>query len=72
MKHPKKVPLYDQNNFDRNYTYRQTFHPKKIMGFGFGFGYIYPNPNPKGMGFFEYLGMGMGMGFFKYLGMGFG
>ena len=27
-----------------------------------------------GMGFFEYLGMGMsmGMGFFEYLGMGFG
>jgi len=25
-----------------------------------------------GMGFFEYLGMGMGMRFFKYLGKGFG
>jgi hypothetical protein len=25
-----------------------------------------------GMGFFEYLGMGMGMGFFEYLGLGVG
>jgi hypothetical protein len=71
MKHPKKCRfmtktiLIEITPIGRRFT-------QKNFGFWVWVWVYIPNPNPKGMGFFEYLGMGMGMGFFKYLGMGFG